>query len=164
MPFPSNLDAMFAAGYDYLRWEKCAECGEMVEVYSTPGKREIVMEPMVGRHSPAIRHFERCNIAPHSEAQGGSASAGVPKPSPEPQKPAVPSPAPDIRMYGVRDPNHQLLAVGWATGILVCRWAKGEGEHTGVPEDLYLKLRRVPFAYSQYQKTIKGKFPYRKVE
>ena len=42
--------------------------------------------------------------------------------------------------------------------------AKGKGQHTGVPEDLYLKLRRVPFAYRQYIATIKGKFPYEKME
>lgn len=71
-----------------------------------------------------------------------------------------------MQMYGVRDPNHQMLAVGYepVDGILRVQWRKGEGEHRGVPEDLYLKLRRVPFAYRQYQATIKGKFPYSKVE
>jgi hypothetical protein len=69
-------------------------------------------------------------------------------------------------MYGVNDPNHQLLAVGYdpVDCVLVCQWAKGKGKHTGVPEDLYLKLRRVPFAYRQYISTIKGKYPYTKVE
>ena len=64
----------------------------------------------------------------------------------------------------MNDPNHQLIAVGWDDGILVCQWAKGKGQHTGVPEDLYLKLRRVPFAYRQYIATIKGKYPYTKLE
>ena len=69
-----------------------------------------------------------------------------------------------MQMHGVTDPNHQLIAVGWENGTLRCRWRKGEGEHTGVPEDLFLKLRRVPFAYRQYNSTIKGKFPYTKIE
>lgn len=71
-----------------------------------------------------------------------------------------------MQMHGVRDPNHQLLAVGYEPidGVLRVQWRKGEGEHRGVPEDLYLKLRRVPFAYRQYQATIKGKFPYTKIE
>ena len=29
---------------------------------------------------------------------------------------------------------------------------------------MFLTLRRVPYAYSYYQKTIKGKFPYTKLE
>ena len=69
-----------------------------------------------------------------------------------------------MQMHGVRDPNNQLIAVGWENGTLRCRWRKGEGEHTGVSEDLFNKLRRVPFAYRQYNSTIKGKFPYTKIE
>ena len=69
-----------------------------------------------------------------------------------------------MQMHGVTDPNHQLIAVGWEEGTLRCRWRKGEGEHTGVPEDLFLKLRRVPFAYRQYKATIQWKFPYTKIE
>lgn len=69
-----------------------------------------------------------------------------------------------MRMYGVTDPNHQLLAVGWEDGLLAVQWKKGQGEHRGVPEDVYLKLRRARFAYRQYQLTVKGKFPYTKVE
>jgi hypothetical protein len=66
-------------------------------------------------------------------------------------------------MYGVNDPNFQLLAVGYADGVLVCQWSKGKGLHRGVPEDVYQKLRTARFAYRQYQLTVKGKFPYEKV-
>ena len=60
MPFPTTLAAMFSSGYDYARWEHCAVCGETVELYTTPGKREIAMEPMCSRESPAVRHYEVC--------------------------------------------------------------------------------------------------------
>ena len=60
MPFPATLDAMFSSGYDYARWEHCAACGEPVEIYTTPGKREIAMEPMCSRESLAVRHYEVC--------------------------------------------------------------------------------------------------------
>ena len=139
MPFPITLDAMFAAGYDYARWEKCATCGEPVEIYTTPGKREIAMEPMCSREASTVWHHEVC------------------KPKEKP------SGIEGIKLYGVTDPNYQLLAVGWSDGVLVCQWAKGKGFHTGVPEDLYDKLRRVPFAYRQYNSTIKGKFLYTKL-
>lgn len=63
MPFPSSLGEMFAAGYEYARCETCRDCGLDVEVYLTPGKRELLMEPMCGEHSPAVRHLERCDIS-----------------------------------------------------------------------------------------------------
>ena len=150
MPFPTTLAAMFSSGNDYARWEHCAACGEPVEIYTTPGGRTIAMEPMCSRESPAVRHYLVCKPA---------------NPTPEEQKPQEQAVAPrQIAMYGVNDPNHQLIAVGWDDGVLVCQWAKGKGQHTGVPEDLYLKLRRVLFAYRQYIATIKGKFPYTKME
>jgi hypothetical protein len=149
MPFPTTLAAMFSSGYDYARWEHCAACGEPVEVYTTPGGRTIAMEPMCSSEAPTVRHYEVCK---------------PPNPTPEAQKPQEQAAVPrQIAMYGVTDPNKQLLAVGWDDGVLVCQWAKGKGQHTGVPEDLYLKLRRVPFAYRQYIATIKGKFPYEKM-
>ena len=74
MPFPSTQEAMFATGYEYSRWEKCSVCGLDVEIYITPGKREIAMEPMPSNSSPAIRHYERCNIAPKQEEQSGTAN------------------------------------------------------------------------------------------
>jgi hypothetical protein len=109
------------------------------------------MEPMCSSEAPTVRHYEVCK---------------PPNPTPEAQRPQEQAVAPrQIAMYAVTDPNRQLLSVGWDDGVLVCQWAKDKkGQHTGVPEDLYLKLRRVPFAYRQYIATIKGKFPYEKME
>ena len=143
MPFPSNIELLIAAGCTFLRSETCQACREPVEVFTTPGKREIALNPMCELLRPAVRHYETCSPLPTSK--------------PEP-------PAPRVAMFGVNDPNHQLLAVGLADGVLVCQWAKGKGQHTGVPEDKFLSLKRVPYAYSYYTKTIKGKFPYTKLE
>ena len=74
MPFPATLAAMFSSGYDYARWEHCAVCGEPVEVYTTPGKREIAMEPMCSRESLAVRHYEVCKP---KEAQDGNTGSDV---------------------------------------------------------------------------------------
>lgn len=86
MAFPSTQEQMFQAGYAYLRWERCPACTLDVEVWSTPGKREILMEPMPGFESPAVKHLERCNIAPKTGAQERLPQADAPKPSPEPQR------------------------------------------------------------------------------
>lgn len=249
MPFPLNLEEMEHSGYTFLRSESCPECLENVEVFLTPGKREIVMNPMCELLRPAVRHLQvckpipaskelllkagyaliermncprcqravdmydtpsgasiilnpmmggdwpvvphKCNIAPkqgrkddsdsnvRSEMrgvrhEGKTPSGGVPGNAilqqvlhaDDTRKGEHPRDAenPQIKLQGVRDPNYQLLAVGWQDGTLVCQWKKGKGFHSDVPEDLYLKLLRVPFAYRQYQQTIKGKFPYIKLE
>jgi hypothetical protein len=69
-------------------------------------------------------------------------------------------------MFRVNDPNGQLLEVGYepVAGILRCRWKKGEGEHRGVPENIFESLKRVPWAYGYYTKVVKGKYPYTKME
>ena len=91
MPFPANLEALQAAGYVYSHWQVCPECGEGVEVWKTPGKRELAMQPMCEALRPAIRHYERCK---------------PPNPTPEAQKPQEQAAAPrQIAMYGVNDPN-----------------------------------------------------------
>ena len=41
MPFPINLESLLAAGYVFLRSETCPACQEPVEVFTTPGKREL---------------------------------------------------------------------------------------------------------------------------
>lgn len=193
MPFPATLDALFASGYTYARWEKCSACGLDVEIYTTPGKREIAMEP-THNESPVIRHYEVCQPkeaenGPERNAQDAagrdsdagarlfdegtsrqvreaddpaSLQHGVPVGRRDAGSPQI-KPL-DIRMYGVNDPNRQLLAVGWTAGVLAVQWRKGKGQHTDVPEDLYLELRRVPFAYKTYQNKVKGKFPYTKLE
>ena len=150
MPFPATLDAMFSSGYDYARWEHCAACGETVELYTTPGGRTIAMEPMCSRESPAVRHYLVCKPA---------------NPTPEEQKPQEQAVAPQqIAMYGVNDPNHQLIAVGWDDGVLVCQFKTAKWSYAGVPEAEFVKLKRVPYAYRIFTANIKGKYPGTKLE
>lgn len=68
-------------------------------------------------------------------------------------------------MYGVNDPNHQLLAVGYepVSAVLYCRFKAATWKYKGVPEAKYLSLRRVPFAYSYFTKQIKSAYPAEKV-
>ena len=167
MPFPSILEEFLAAGYEFIRPERypdpdtCPVCGDAVENFTTPGKREISMNPMCNLLAPAVRHFLTCNTRTNPVDAPPVVSA--PKPSPEPNQSQASAGIDGIPMFGVSDKNHQLLSVGWREGILVCQWGKGRGYHTGIPEDLYIKLRRVPFAYRQYNSTIKGKYPYIKL-
>jgi hypothetical protein len=141
---------MFSSGYDYARWEHCAACGETVELYTTPGGRTIAMEPMCSRESPAVRHYLVCKPA---------------NPTPEEQKPQEQAVAPQqIAMYGVNDPNHQLIAVGWDDGVLVCQFKTAKWGYAGVPEAEFYKLRRVPYAYRIFISNIKGKYPATKLE
>ena len=150
MPFPSNLESLLAAGYTFLRSETCPACREPVEVFTTPGKREIALNPMCELLRPAVRHYETCKPSiPTPEAQKPQEQAAVPR---------------QIAMYAVTDPNRQLLSAGWSDGTLVCQFAKGKGQYAGVPEDEYLKLRRARFAYRQLHTNIKGKYPYTKLE
>ena len=68
-------------------------------------------------------------------------------------------------MYGVNDPNHQLVAVGYEPvgGILYCRFKTATWRYKGVAEATFMSLRRVPFAYSYFTKQVKAKFPAEKV-
>ena len=61
MPFPATLEALEAAGYVFARSETCNACGEHVEIFITPGKREIAMEPMAQLGREAVRHITKCN-------------------------------------------------------------------------------------------------------
>ena len=150
MPFPVNLEALQSAGYVYSHWQVCPECGEGVEVWKTPGKRELAMQPMCEALRPAIRHYERCK---------------PPNPTPEAQKPQEQAAAPrQIAMYGVNDPNRQLIAVGWYDGVLVCQFKTAKWSYVGVPEAEVIKLRNSPFAYRLFTLNIKGKFPATKLE
>jgi hypothetical protein len=194
VPFPANLESLLAAGYRFAKTEACPVCREPVEVFSTPGGRTIAMNPMCCLTRPAVRHFETCNpkqeaangntrtdvqdtagrdsdsdIARDICGQPGFLVGGRPVESrnlPE----SLPVGGLDaqsagIKLYGVTDPNHQLLAVGYepVSGTLVCQFAKGKGQYAGVPEDEYLKLRKVPFAYHILTTNIKGKYPYTKL-
>ena len=224
MPFPVDLEALEAAGYVYDRSGKCSECGEDVEYFKTPAKREIVMDPMGTPGRAAIQHWNTCKPRPQTKdaliaaghvfyqrnecakckkaidwyrdsggvltaydpMMGGdwkavvhgcigaishsveepSEEAGGSEPTPESQQGQEGGNAgQEIKLYGVNDPNHQLIAVGYEPvgGILVCQWAKGKGQHLEVPEALYLELRRVPFAYKTYQQKLKGKFTDQKL-
>ena len=71
-----------------------------------------------------------------------------------------------MEMYPVRDKNHQLLAVGYepVDGMLAVQFAKGQGEHRGVPEDKFIKLRRALYPYRQYKLTVQGQYPYTRIE
>ena len=150
MPFPINLESLLAAGYVFLRSETCPACREPVEVFTTPGKREIALNPMCELLRPAVRHYEVCK---------------PPNPTPEAQKPQEQAVAPrQIAMYGVTDPNKQLLAVGWDDGVLVCQFKTAKWSYAGVPEAEFVKLRRVPYAYRIFTTNIKGKYPATKME
>ena len=254
MPFPINLEALLAAGYEYSHVEKCSVCGLEVEVYTTPGKRTIAMEPMPSYESQAVRHYERCaqlpaakdlllkagykfldrpacavckraveryespsgvililnpmmgddwpvmhhkcNIAVAKERSSGnlqdatgrirnsgddgglvSPKTGLARVHDTGQKGTLHAErsallsdgrcdagGPQIQLHGVNDPNHQLIAVGWDDGKLVCQFKTAKWSYAGVPEAEFLKLRRVPYAYSIFTKNIKGKYPGMKME
>jgi hypothetical protein len=163
MPFPINLESLIAAGYVFLRCETCPACREPVEVFTSPGKRELAIDPMRQLLGPAVRHYLSCNNRTNPVKPSPVVATVEPPPEP-PQAPVPPPVLPQIKMYGVTDPNHQLLSAGWSDGTLVCQFAKGKGQYAGVPEDEYLKLRRARFAYRQLHTNIKGKYPYTKLE
>ena len=68
MPFPVNYEELEAAGYRWIRMIICESCGESVEIFSTPGKRELGMVPMCLLTSTAVKHFEVCQ--PKGELSG----------------------------------------------------------------------------------------------
>jgi len=124
MPFPADRQQLEATGHTFNRSEVCPVCGEPVEIWITPGKREIQMNPMILLDRPAIRHYESCNIAP--------------------------TPPAPIKMYGVRDKN--MLAVGWAEGVLQCAFHGGTYQYSGVAEDAYAKIKANPYPYALFCK------------
>ena len=146
MAFPMNQESMFSSGYEYLKWERCPVCTLDVEVWTAPGDYEITMDPMPGFKSLAVRHCvtcKPCTTTPEPESAQGA----------------------DVSMYGVTDPNHQLIAVGYepVAGILVCQFKTAKWSYLGVPENEFLKLRKVPFAYRIFTTNIKGKYPATKL-
>ena len=161
MAFPSNLEELQAAGYVFHRTEPCLICKNNVEIFTTPGMREVSLDPMYLLTSPAVRHYETCNTRTNPVETPQARPA--PKPSPEPQQAQDAARIDGIPMFGVMDPNRQLLSVGWRDGVLVCQFAKGKGSYSGVPEAEFMKLRKVPFAYRILTTNIKGKYPYTKL-
>ena len=189
MPFPINLESLLAAGYVFLRSETCPACQEPVEVFTTPGKRELAMQPMCELLRPAVRHYETCNSAPKQEAANGSTGNDVQDAQGRDSDggPDGTAGGPDndgqlrhgetrisvgrldaesagIKLYGVNDPNHQLIAVGWDDGVLVCQFKTAKWSYAGVPEAEVIKLKNSPFAYHIFARNIKHKYPGTKME
>jgi len=184
MAFPSTLEHLLSSGYMFLRSDVCSECGQSVEVFSTPGKREIAINPMCEMLRPVVRHIERCNIAPtedkpddrQANSRLGSAGAqpgnSATRPSSNTSRNSGSAGGDErvskagieqIKFYGVNDPNRQLIAVGWEDGVLICQFKTAKYSYAGVPEAEFIKLRRSPFVYRIFTTNIKGKFPYTKV-
>jgi hypothetical protein len=181
---------MFSSGYDYARWEHCAACGEPVEVYTTPGKREIAMEPMCSSESPAVRHYEVCKPKEDqsvylrneasgrtSEPTGPDSDSGTDGTGGGPDNDAqlrhgetrisvgrLDAESAGIKLYGVTDPNKQLIAVGWSDGVLLCQFKTAKWSYAGVPEAEVIKLKNSPFAYRIFARNIKHKYPGTKLE
>lgn len=152
MPFPPNLEALEAAGYTFARQETCTECRELVQVFTTPGKREIVMDTMMLLTSPATRHYLSCAISQQSVEP--SQEPGPSKPSPEPQKPQEgANTGQQIKLYGVTDKN--MMAVGWLDGTLKVQFRFGCYLYANVAEDVFVKIRNNPFPNSLFTKIIK---------
>ena len=70
---PANLEALQGRWLRVQpRWHVCPECGEGVEVWKTPGQARTGHAAYTCELlRPAIRHYERCNIAPKQEEQSG---------------------------------------------------------------------------------------------
>lgn len=142
MPFPIDFEELLKAGYRHLRVDECPACHELVHVFSTPAKREIVLNEMTQAASPVVRHFESC---------------GQLVKQPE----LVP-----IKLHGITDPNGQLIAAGYepVEGILVIQFKTAKWSYQGVPENEFVKLKNARFAYRQFTTNIKGKFKGTKLE
>jgi hypothetical protein len=134
MPFPVDLEALLAAGYEYLLpmtypvSDKCPDCGEPVEIFKTPSKRTIALQPMMLQTSPAV--FHSCNNRTN---------------------PVAP---PQIRMYGVTDKN--MMACGWQDGMLVIAFRHGRYQYANVPENIFVTLRKVPYPNNYFTKAVKN--------
>src|SRR5665213_2038921 len=137
MPFPINQEAMFAAGYSYARWERCPVCTLDVEVWNSPGKREIAMEPMPSFKTPAVQHYKQCNLAPTAQEPPPQAVA--------PQQ---------IKLHGVTDKN--MIAVGWLDGTLKIAFRHGAYLYANVAEDTFVKIRNNPFPNALFTKLVKN--------
>ena len=148
------------------------------------------MDPMPGLQSAATRHYETCkpeesngsrgsNVQDyarrnsdsgdgrnHSQGGGvqqrGNSEVGIQASRSDAQGAGQVA---RIKMYGVNDPNHQLLAVGYepVDGVLVCQFKTAKWSYAGVPEAEFLKLKKVPFAYRIFTTNIKNRYPATKL-
>ncbi len=140
MPFPLNLESLLAAGYVFARSETCPVCQEAVEVFLTPGKREIALNPMLELLRPAVKHYLVCKLS---------------NPTPEAQKPQEQAVAPrQIAMYGVTDKN--MIACGWRDGTLAIQFRYGLYHYANVPENVFVTLRKNPYPNSYFTKVVKN--------
>lgn len=71
MSFPETSDALKSAGYKFLSYSTCKECGEPIEWYESPRVRKIPMNPMERGSSKAEMHFNTCSDAPLLRGQNG---------------------------------------------------------------------------------------------
>jgi hypothetical protein len=148
------------------------------------------MEPMCSSESPAVRHYEVCkpkgeqSVYLRNEASGRTSeptgpdsdsgtdgAVGRPRSSGASidGNAGVPNGRLDaesagIKLYGVTDPNKQLIAVGWDEGVLVCQFKTAKWSYAGVPEAEVIKLKNSPFAYRIFARNIKHKYPGTKLE
>ena len=176
MPFPATQEALFAAGYSYARWERCPVCTLDVEIWNSPGKRTIAMEPMPSFKTPAIRHYEQCNLAPKQEEQSGRGNVqdaagrdsnrrdgvhatGGQVPSQTDGARGLRDGGLDahgsgIKLYGVTDKN--MIAAGWLGGTLAIQFRYGKYHYANVAEDVFQKIRNNPFPNSLFVKLVKN--------
>jgi hypothetical protein len=191
MPFPLDLESLLAAGYTFARSEICPVCQEAVEVFTTPGKREIALNPMCELLRPAVRHYETCNVTPKQEATNGSTGndvqdaqgrdsdggshidpgldAGSNRALPGDSAAMLLAGRRDaqsagIKLYGVTDKN--MIACGWLDGVLAIQFRYGLYHYANVPENVFVTLRKNPYPNSYFSKVVKSKpdlYPCRKV-
>jgi hypothetical protein len=181
MPFPLDLESLLAAGYVFARTETCPVCQEAVEVFTTPGKREIALNPMCELLRPAVRHYEMCNVTPKQEATNGSTGndvqdaqgrdsnsgtdgtvSGPPGSSRQHNGEVVlPNRGLDaqgagIKLYGVTDKN--MIACGWLDGTLAIQFRYGLYHYTNVAEDVFVKISnpRQPYPGNIFTKLVKN--------
>lgn len=186
MPFPTTQDALFASGYEYLRWEHCPICGECVEVWQTPGKRTIAMEP-THNGCAAVRHYLACEPKETRDGRTGSTiqdTAGRDsdfrndgcinarvghKNAQDASRGVLPigrcdDGSPQIKLYGVNDEN--MIACGWLDGTLAIQFRHGRYHYANVAEDVFIKIRNNPFPNNMFVKLVKNHpelYPWTKV-
>ncbi len=163
-------DTLAINGYYKSGESVCFQCKEMVHLYTGPDGTQVAVNPNASGSWEEVLH--NCKVVqyrtnpPVALRQEDSSEA-----SSEHQQELEDALAPQqvdvsaIKMYAVNDPNHQLIAVGYepVDGILRCRFRKATYDYRGVPEDKFESIKRVPWAYSYFCKTVKGKFPCVKV-
>jgi hypothetical protein len=183
MPFPLDLESLLAAGYTFARSEICPVCQEAVEVFTTPGKREIALNPMCELLRPAVRHYETCNVTPKQEATNGSTGNDVQDAQGRDSdrsaqvysehagrevreadndasvQRGLPVGRRDaqgagIKLYGVTDKN--MIACGWQDGTLAIQFRYGLYHYANVPENVFVTLRRNPYPNNYFTKVVKN--------